>query len=209
MNRRKHLLLLTVVLLGASAARSQSDSPERLVRDAGIKGGLVVHVGCGDGRFTVGLRLNDRYVVQGLDVDPANIRKARHNVRSLGIYGPVTADTYDGKRLPYAENLVNLLIVENSVELAAGEIMRVMAPYGVVLVRKAGRWRKRTKPWPDEIDRQQRRRRGHSRPAASPHPVGRRPAMGAKPRSPFQRRRRRFECGAHFLYYRRGSHRLG
>ena len=152
MNRRKHLLLLTVILLGASAARSQSDSPARLVGDAGIKGGLVVHVECGDGRFTAGLRLNDRYVVQGLDTDPANIKKARRNIRSLGIYGPVTADTYDGKRLPYAENLVNLLVVEDSAGLAAGEIMRVMAPNGVVLMNKAGRWRKRTKPWPDEID---------------------------------------------------------
>ncbi|UCE47170.1 MAG: PQQ-binding-like beta-propeller repeat protein, partial [Phycisphaerales bacterium] len=34
----------------------------------------------------------------------------------------------------------------------ASEIQRVMAPRGVVLVNKGGRWRKRTKPWPDDID---------------------------------------------------------
>jgi hypothetical protein len=120
MNHHRRLLLAALVLFWASAAHSQSHSPARVIRDAGIKGGLVVHVGCGGGEFTAGLQVNDRYVVQGLDTDAANIRIARQRIRSLGIYGPV--------------------------------ISRVMAPRGVVLVKKGGRWRKRTKPWPDDID---------------------------------------------------------
>ncbi|MHC4351663.1 MAG: outer membrane protein assembly factor BamB family protein [Planctomycetota bacterium] len=152
MNHRRSLLLATVLFFCASTALSQSHSPETIIRDAGTRGGLVVHVGCGDGKFTAGLRLNDRYVVQGLDTDAANVRKARQHIRSLGIYGPVTADTFDGKHLPYAENLINLLIVEDSVDIPGSEISRVMAPRGVVLMNKGARWRKRTKPWPDDID---------------------------------------------------------
>ncbi|MEA3226943.1 MAG: PQQ-binding-like beta-propeller repeat protein, partial [Planctomycetota bacterium] len=152
MDKHKCFLLGTLTLLCASAAYSQSDSAPQVVRSTGIKGGLVVHVGCSNGAFTADLRVNDRYIVQGLDMDAANVRKARQHIRSLGIYGEVTADTFDGKHLPYAENLINLLIVEDSVNLAVGEIMRVLAPLGVVLTKKGDHWRKRTKPWPADID---------------------------------------------------------
>jgi len=152
MNPHKRLRYIAPILFCASLAYSQSYLPQDIFRDSGIKGGLIVHVGCGDGVFTAGLRANDRYIVQGLDTDAAKIKMARQNIMSRGKYGPVTAATFDGKHLPYAENLVNLLIVEKSANLDAEEIRRVMAPRGVVLVNKGGRWRKRTKPWPDEID---------------------------------------------------------
>ncbi len=148
MNWHKYSILSILILLCTSTAHSQSRSTADILRKAGVKGGLVVHVGCGDGKLTANLRVNDRYIVQGLDTDAANVRKARQHIRSLGIYGAVTADTFDGKRLPYAENLINLLIVEDSAELAADEMRRVVAPLGVVVIKRDGRWRKRTKPWP-------------------------------------------------------------
>ena len=152
MNRHKYFIIGTLTLLCTSTAQSQSRSPAEVLQKTGIQGGLIVHVGCGDGKLTASLRVNDRYIVQGLDTNAANVRKARQHIRSLGIYGEVTADTFDGKHLPYAENLLNLLIVEDSADLTADEIRRVMAPRGEVLMNKDGRWRKRTKPWPDEID---------------------------------------------------------
>ena len=152
MNRHRYFILGALILLCTSTVYSQSRSGEAVLRKAGIKGGLIVHVGCGDGRLTAGLRVNERYIVQGLDTDAANVKEARQHIRSLGIYGAVTADTFDGKHLPYAENLINLLIVEDSAGIAAGEIMRVMAPRGVVLMKKDGKWRTLRKPWPDEID---------------------------------------------------------
>ncbi|MHC4147248.1 MAG: methyltransferase domain-containing protein [Planctomycetota bacterium] len=152
MNRQKCFYLGIFILLCASAAQSQSSSGKEIVLSAQVKGGLVVHVGCGDGKFTAELRINDRYVVQGLDTDPANVKKARQHFKSLGIYGEVTAAAFDAKRLPYAENLVNLLVIEDSVDVAADEIMRVLAPRGVVLIKKDGRWRKQVKPWPGDID---------------------------------------------------------
>ena len=39
------------------------------------RGGLVVHLGCGDGKLTAALRTGDAYLVHGLDVDPAEFRK--------------------------------------------------------------------------------------------------------------------------------------
>ena len=34
-----------------------------VVEDSGVKGGLVVHLGCGDGKLTAALRVNDSYLV--------------------------------------------------------------------------------------------------------------------------------------------------
>ena len=52
---------------------------------AGIQGGLIVHLGCGDGRLTAALRAGDNCVVQGLDTDPQHVEAARKHIQSLGI----------------------------------------------------------------------------------------------------------------------------
>ncbi len=78
-----------------------------------VKGGLIVHIGCGDGKLTAALRASDSYLVHGLDTEAKNVEKARENIRSLGIYGPVTIEHLNGKRLPYVDNLVNLVVAED------------------------------------------------------------------------------------------------
>ncbi|MHC4404926.1 MAG: outer membrane protein assembly factor BamB family protein, partial [Planctomycetota bacterium] len=135
--------------LFACAGRS---SAHEILEATGVSGGLVVHVGCGDGRLTAALRADDGYLVQGLDTDPAEVREARRHVASLGVYGEVTADTFDGKQLPYTDNLVNLLVVSEGFAVSKDEMARVLAPGGVAYVREGGRWRKTVKPWPDDVD---------------------------------------------------------
>ncbi len=136
----------------AQGASQPRDLAVKLVRDAGCHGGLVVHVGCGDGTLTAALRIGDNYLVHGLDVDPENVKKARETIRFLGIYGPVSADTFDGKSLPYADNLVNLLVVEDGQAVSKEELMRGLAPGGTACVKADGRWTQTRKPWPAEID---------------------------------------------------------
>ena len=122
---------------------------------ADIQGGLVVHVGCGPstssgpaGKVTVGLRANESCVVHGLDKDAANVRKAREFIRSKGLYGPVSVDTFDGRHLPYVDNLVNLLVADDLGDVTMKEVLRVLAPRGVAIVGG----KKTVKPWPDEMD---------------------------------------------------------
>ena len=144
------VLFCTVVYASAvGAAETAAD----LVAASGVQGGLVVHVGCGaDGAFTAGLRVNERYIVQGLCADAAVASRARANLLKQKLSGPVTVIGWDGKRLPYADNLVSLLVVESGGELARGEIMRVLSPRGVVMVKSGDTWTKTVKAWPDEID---------------------------------------------------------
>jgi len=131
---------------GDTAGRRQAQA---LLDDTGVKGGLIVHIGCGDGTLTAALRANDSYLVHGLDADAANIEKARATIRAAGVYGPVSVAYWPDKAcLPYADNLVNLLVTENLGAVPVDEVMRVLAPLGVALISG----KKTVKPWPKEID---------------------------------------------------------
>ena len=125
---------------------------QQILEDAAVKGGLIVHIGCGDGKLTAALRANDGYLVHGLDLDLNNVRKARQYVHSLGIYGNVAVDRFDGTQLPYTDNLVNLVVAEHLYEVSPAEVTRVLVPNGVAYVKRNGRWTKTVKEWPEDID---------------------------------------------------------
>ena len=129
----KLCVFLIVVLTSALAtgpARADTAQAQQILEATGVKGGLVVHLGCGDGKLTAALRASDSYLVHGLDTDRAMVAKAREHIRSLGIYGVVSVDRQSGNRLPYAENLVNLLVAEQLGNIPMDEAMRVLAPRG-------------------------------------------------------------------------------
>ncbi len=137
-------------------AETADEAAHELLHQAGFRGGLIVHLGCETGELTAALGAQDGATVQGLDADAGNVARAREHIHSRGRYGPVSASVWDGRRLPYADNLVNLLVVESAatpqeVE-AAREMLRVLAPGGTMLVRRGGQWRKTVKPRPAEID---------------------------------------------------------
>ena len=102
-----------------------------ILKETGVKGGLIVHLGCGEGKLTVALHANDSFLVQGLDADPVKIAQARQNIQMRGLYGQVTAELFAAARLPYVDNLVNLLVVENAGGVGREEMLRVLCPNGV------------------------------------------------------------------------------
>ncbi len=134
------------------AATSPRDQAARLLETAGVRGGLVVHVGCGDGRLTAALRAGDAYVVHGLAREAATVAKARAAIAEQGACGPVSVARFDGRRLPYVANTVTLVVAEELAGVPMREVLRVLAPEGVALVREGGEWKRWVKPRPDEID---------------------------------------------------------
>ena len=126
-----------------------SSTSTDVLKAAGVKGGLVVHIGCGDGKVTAALRASDSYIVQGLATDSDTVMAARE---SLAKTGGVTISQFDGKTLPYADNLVQLVVADSDSTVAGAEIMRVLSPGGVVMTRTGGGWKREVKPWPDDID---------------------------------------------------------
>ncbi len=141
-------------LMAASiCAGSFDEEAQRLLKDSGVKGGLVVHVGCGAGQLTGALHANDSYLVQGIAVETTAIEKARRFIRSQALYGRATVRKWNGAHLPYADNLVDLIVVSSGASVSEREIMRVLAPEGVAYVKqKNGAWKKRRKPRPGSID---------------------------------------------------------
>ncbi len=126
---------------------------KQLLKRSGIRGGFVVHLGCGDGSLTAALRADERYLVHGIDLRSENVEAARSNIRSVGLYGKVSVDRLQGSRLPYIDNFVNLIIAENTGDIPPHELLRVLAPRGVALTRRNdGSWAKTVKPRPPNID---------------------------------------------------------
>lgn len=133
---------------GETAAQQAAE----IYAQSGFTGGVVVHVGCGDGKLTAALGARDHCLVQGLASNAARVAEARETVRSSGQYGRTTILPMTGKRLPYVDNLVNLLVVEQPGAVGRAEMLRVLCPGGVMCVREADRWTTTTKPRPDDID---------------------------------------------------------
>jgi len=69
-----------------------------------------------------------------LDPDHEKVAKLRDRLAADGIYGAVSARTFDGQHLPYVDNLVNLVVVSGAVcRVSEEEIRRVLAPRGVLV----------------------------------------------------------------------------
>jgi len=143
----RRALLFSLFVVALTAAPGLADVVDQ-AKASGVQGGLVVHLGCGDGRQTAKLLLNERFCVHGLGSHSAQVQQAREHLRSLGIYGKVSVSFFEGKRLPYVDDLVNLLIAEDLGEVPQDEVLRVLAPHGVAMIDG----KKHVKPWPDDID---------------------------------------------------------
>ena len=152
MKTLRALPLLLVMVWGIGAGEALADPAGEILEATGIEGGLVVHLGCGDGQLTASLAATDRYLVHGLDPDADHVATAREHIRKLGLYGRVSVEQWTSSRLPYADNLANLLVAENLDPVTMQEAMRVLVPGGVAYVKQGGAWSKTTKPWPAEID---------------------------------------------------------
>jgi len=146
--------LSVLIVLATAMAEAAADSPEDLARrilsESGVHGGLVVHLGCGDGRLTAALCRGAGFLVHGLEADEAKVSQARKFLVSRGLYGQATVERWNADFLPHAENLARLVVAQAPAPM--DEVMRVLAPGGVACVEKGGRWTLTRKPWPDDID---------------------------------------------------------
>ena len=130
----------------------QAGVAEEILRDTGVQGGFVVHLGCGDGALTVQLRANSSYQVLGLAADEQQVADARERILASGQHGDVAVDRLAGKDVPLVDNLANLVVAEDRSGVSMDEIRRVLAPQGVAYVKTAAGWEKTVKPRPANID---------------------------------------------------------
>ncbi|MFC1497603.1 PQQ-binding-like beta-propeller repeat protein [Verrucomicrobiota bacterium] len=151
----KRIVLYTwaLSLLFSAYAENAQTSPgsyavagDNIIKASGVKGGLVVCVGVEDPEFITGLHVNDSYLVHALirsseerGESREKIDRARAYIQGKGLYGKVSVDTFDGNNLPYADNLVNLIVIRDpgsGIRDIGKEIERVLAPRGVALIKE-------------------------------------------------------------------------
>jgi hypothetical protein len=150
-----HLLGLAiagVLCLGASSSESHAQPTDgslakTMLQSTGSRGGLCVHVGAGDDGFAVQLSQGGQYLVHGLGSSSEEVQAARKNIAAAGLSAAVSVERWSGRKLPHADNLVNLLVADDLAGilkqgLEIGEIARVLAPGGVAWLGQAGDTRK-------------------------------------------------------------------
>ncbi len=135
------------------AADVQSEAA-KIISESGKSSGFFVHLGCATGELTAALKQNDSTHVQGLSTKPAEIQAARRRLvdSDSTLYGDLSFDVIDGSELPYVDNLVNLIVVDDLGLVSMDEVLRVLVPSGVALVKENNTWTKTVKPRPDDID---------------------------------------------------------
>ena len=92
---RSAACLAAILLLPAASARAQSAAD--ILRETGVKGGLIVHLGCGDGKLTADLGAGVNCLVQGLDTREDTVTDAREFIRGKGLYGRVSVERWDDR----------------------------------------------------------------------------------------------------------------
>jgi len=108
--------------------------------------GLAVEVGSTDPAFLGSLTNNGKRLVHGLALDDATRDQVRAGLISANLHPLASVATWHGApRLPYADRLVNLLILDRDALAgnapAEEECQRVVAPGGAVLARTGGAWK--------------------------------------------------------------------
>ncbi len=110
--------------------------------------GLGVHVGCGTGTRTVLLARASCLILHALDPDGTAVEAARSTIREAGLEERVVVEQWFKNQLPYPDNYVNLLVVEEKLSFPNAELARVLAPGGLGVVRSGATWRRITKERP-------------------------------------------------------------
>ncbi len=102
-NMKRLFIVLTLCGLTARSPAA-GESARDIIKESGVRGGLVVHLGSGDGKFTAELRADDRFVVHGLYPRREQTDEARKHIWQLNLYGAVSVRHWDRDKKYHMKN---------------------------------------------------------------------------------------------------------
>ena len=150
---RLHISACIALLAAPSvSAGAVPDGAKSLLETSGVKGGLIVVIGCDDPALLADVQAAGPYLVHGLDDDPGKVAAARKHLRQKDLYGPVSVSRLRGARLPFVDGVVNLVVVMGPTEVPADEMMRALAAGGVIADLHESEVAISRKEWPGELD---------------------------------------------------------
>lgn len=125
----------------------------QLLAEARDRGGLTVLVEPRSAEFASALGQIPNAIVQTLVSDREELRRFRQRFHREGLYGRVSAVPWEEPYLPYADGMVNQLLVgEKASRLQRSEVERVLAPLGIAWMVDGEKVVTYRKPWPEDID---------------------------------------------------------
>lgn len=145
-------LVLMALLICHCVFGAERNSFLDLGRRAGVEGGFVVKLGADLDGLKMDPAGKSPFLVQILDSDPNDVAVARAALKRSGLYGPVSVERFQDSKLPYIDNLVNLLVSDGTEKVSMEEVRRVLSPGGLAFVKLDGEWQDFRKPYPDEMD---------------------------------------------------------
>jgi outer membrane protein assembly factor BamB len=151
--------LMSVGLVSSSFGGEAGESAT-ILKAAGVNQGLCLHLGAGrpeSSGLTAALAESSDMLVHGLAMDDAALERARKAIVERKVFGRAMVERIESKSLPYTVDQASLAVVEDLAALTAQgisreDILRVVAPDGVLCVREGNRWTRTVKPRPVEMD---------------------------------------------------------
>jgi len=169
-------LVVCVAFVSPGSATAAAMLDEVVALPDSPKGGVIVYIGSGDADTLVAVRDAGRFIVQAVLFDRESIDRAREAILAKKAYGPVAVIQGAAGRLPYTDNFVNIVVIDDPAAFTrtgvpATEVARIVTPHGMAMVasddevaesiasamgakdvRKVGSWTKIIKPRPGEMD---------------------------------------------------------
>jgi len=149
------------------AAAPPVSGPPELLHGSRIAGGLCVILGPRDAAPAADLATENPFIVHCLMSGQADVKAARKTLCAKGLYGRVSVEHWSDSHLPYADNLVSMLVAADPGQIPRDEMLRVLRPGGELLVKRQGKWRRTVKPRPAGMDDWTHWRHGPDRNAVS------------------------------------------
>ena len=162
-----HLLCLCAFLLGllpagssfrvARAAETETGPLVQSILDsADNRGGVCVLLGWDHAGLAFELSERGSWLIHCLHPDRELVDEVRKAIQSRGSYGTVSADCTPAEQLPYAENLVNLIVADHLPVLAKegfsiDEVLRVLAPKGIAYLGDSASSEGKASPWVQQL----------------------------------------------------------
>ena len=102
----------------------------RQIQDANITGGLVAQIGADDLTLK---ELGEQFHVRMLLPDDTSAQVAQTAIDRAGLQGRFTASTWNGHCLPFADRVLNALVLAKGCSVDETEVQRVLAPRGLLI----------------------------------------------------------------------------
>ncbi|MBL6764882.1 MAG: PQQ-binding-like beta-propeller repeat protein [Verrucomicrobiae bacterium] len=145
---KTHLLQIGALLLLCSVCDLDAKSADSLRQECRFSGGIIVHLESRGSALSVDLAVGDNVLLHVLESEDSALTATRKVLFNSGAYGKSSAMRYDGRHLPYADNLINMIVCERATTVPETELLRVLRPLGTAHING----KVVVKPWPEDID---------------------------------------------------------